>query len=339
MHCRRCNFSASVSVALRTVRGHVASSVTSAVRAHNSHASRCLASEATIFICEFSVSDRRLRTRPADSLRGALNHPVFGFGQLVRSSASPASGPPNKSFKPTPCRGVGHVLYATLAHVRRPATGRLNSGVRRQKAFGSCAVSSATYQLRSALLFGWFLGASLLRSSPLCALTHRMRCVGRLRTRRSSSLGSQRLSRGFGHGRLRVRKARSSVRASVFGKFAGVSVSSASFPPNKSFKPTPHRGVNSVLYATLHAVATPPWGGLTPALGGRKAFCNCVARKPDFLASVSAALRSGCRLVASSVMCVWRAHRSHAWRWPASETVICIVRLSAADAIASVAPG
>ena len=35
---------------------------------------------------------------------------------------------------------------------------------------------------------------------------------------------------------------------------------------NNSFKPTPHRGVNSVLYATLHAVATPLWGGLTPAL-------------------------------------------------------------------------
>ena len=41
--------------------------------------------------------------------------------------------PPNNSFKPTPCRGVGHVLYATLAHVRRPATGRLNSGVIRQR--------------------------------------------------------------------------------------------------------------------------------------------------------------------------------------------------------------
>ena len=52
------------------------------------------------------------------------------FGQLVRSSASPASGPPNKSFKPTPCRGIGCVLYATLARIRRPATGRLNSGVR-----------------------------------------------------------------------------------------------------------------------------------------------------------------------------------------------------------------
>ena len=38
---------------------------------------------------------------------------------------------------------------------------------------------------------------------------------------------------------------------------------------NNSFKPTPHRGVNSVLCATLHAVATPPWGGLTPALGAK----------------------------------------------------------------------
>lgn len=39
---------------------------------------------------------------------------------------------PNNSFKPTPCRGVGRV-NATLARVRRPATGRLNSGVGRHK--------------------------------------------------------------------------------------------------------------------------------------------------------------------------------------------------------------
>jgi hypothetical protein len=45
--------------------------------------------------------------------------------------ASKSGDGPNNSFKPTPCRGIGHVLYATLAHVRRPATGRLNSGVRR----------------------------------------------------------------------------------------------------------------------------------------------------------------------------------------------------------------
>ena len=48
--------------------------------------------------------------------------------------------PPNNSFKPTPCRGIGRVLYATLAHVRRPATGRLNSGVMRGLAVG-CAGS------------------------------------------------------------------------------------------------------------------------------------------------------------------------------------------------------
>jgi hypothetical protein len=62
--------------------------------------------------------------------------------------------------------------------------------------------------------------------------------------------------------------ARSGVPASAFGSCAKVSLLPASFAPNKSFKPTPHRGVNSVLYATLHAVATPPWGGLTPALAG-----------------------------------------------------------------------
>ena len=49
-----------------------------------------------------------------------------------------------------------------------------------------------------------------------------------------------------------------------------------SLAPNNSFKPTLHRGVNSVLCATLHAVATPLRGGLTPALGGRKAL-DCFA--------------------------------------------------------------
>ena len=60
--------------------------------------------------------------------------------------------------------------------------------------------------------------------------------------------------------------ARSGVPASSFGKSAKASPSPASFPPNKSFKPTPHRGVNNVLCATLHAVAAPLWVGLTPAL-------------------------------------------------------------------------
>ena len=64
----------------------------------------------------------------------------------------------------------------------------------------------------------------------------------------------------------RFSSARSGLPASAFGKCAKVSLSPVSFAPNKSFKPTPHRGGNNVLCATLHAVATPPWGGLTPAL-------------------------------------------------------------------------
>ena len=57
----------------------------------------------------------------------------------------------NSSSKPTPCRGVGCVLYATLARIRRPATGRLNSGVRRQKSFLQICRSQVLFTG-----FGWF---------------------------------------------------------------------------------------------------------------------------------------------------------------------------------------
>ena len=89
----------------------------------------------------------------------------------------------------------------------------------------------------------------------------------------------------------------------------------------------------------LHMSAAPPQGGLTQALGGRKALCNCVARKPDLLASVGIALRTSSRLVASSVKFVWRAHTAHALRWPASETVIAIVSSSGTDTVASATSG
>ena len=75
--------------------------------------------------------------------------------------------------------------------------------------------------------------------------------------------------------------------------------------------------------------------GLTPALGGRKAFCNCVARKPDSLASVTAALWPGCRLVASSVKSVWRAHTLHTSRYSASETVFGVGKRAATHAVIS----
>ena len=89
----------------------------------------------------------------------------------------------------------------------------------------------------------------------------------------------------------------------------------------------------------LHASAAPPRGGLTQALGGRKAFCNCVAREPDLLASIGVALRTSSRLVASSVKFLWRAHTLHALRCPASETLIAIVSSSGTDTVASVRSG
>ena len=66
---------------------------------------------------------------------------------------------PNNSFKPTPCRGVSHVLCATLARVRRPATGRLNSGVRphRMVLVESLKISDLAHaaEASAALASGW----------------------------------------------------------------------------------------------------------------------------------------------------------------------------------------
>ena len=67
----------------------------------------------------------------------------------------------------------------------------------------------------------------------------------------------------------------------------------------------PHVVASAVCYALrLHTSAAPPRVGLTQALGGRKAFCNCVARNRDSLALVGTALRSVSRGVASSVKSV-----------------------------------
>ncbi len=129
-------FPASVGAALRSVSCGVASSVKFAWRAHTLHALRCVGRLRKR--CFLSVSVPllilSLLTGPAEiswvrvrafSLRFSASAPGLG------SHRHPP--PPNNSFKPTPCRGIGCVLYATLARIRRPATGRLNSGVRRQK--------------------------------------------------------------------------------------------------------------------------------------------------------------------------------------------------------------
>jgi len=172
---------------------------------------------------------------------------------------------PNNSFKPTPHRGVGHVLYATLAHVRRPAAGRLNSGVRRQKNVRFppplCLSLQPSHSLprlcRSQLLRSFFFGNHALLRSVCRARSNfaGVTCVG---------IGNA--------GWLSVSlSAPDAVASETPGKFAGrarvsplrLSEASAGFilrwhppPPNNSFKPTPCRGVSRVLLR--YASTRPP---------------------------------------------------------------------------------
>ena len=147
---------------------------------------------------------------------------------------------------------------ATLARVRRPATGRLNSGVRRQKSVWWFTVQRCEF-------FGFGQHRSSDKFSALCAsvtslgaLIHRICYVGRLRKQCLVWSAFPRLTQS-----LRIHPAENSqVRVRTFPLLFSAAVPGLRCcqnppPPNNSFKPTPHRGVNSVLCATLHAVATP----------------------------------------------------------------------------------
>ena len=179
---------------------------------------------------------------------------------------SSAGMTPNNSFKPTPHRGINSVLYATLHAVAAPLWVGLTQALGGRKAFDCFAFQCFLPRLRLAPPFGQVVGALLLRSSLSGALIHRIRCIGRLRRQSWHRQLTGYWYGRFGDVRREVLGCASGLSHFNFGNCAKVSLLPASLAPNKSFKPTPHRGVNSVLYATLHAVATPPWGGLTPAL-------------------------------------------------------------------------
>ena len=121
----------------------------------------------------------------------------------------------------------------------------------------------AIHRLRLAVLFGQVFGTLPLRPSLHCALTHPMRCVHRLRILCFLSCGlsvSDAVTSDTSGRRFSRRAQAYGLRS--FGKSAEVSPVPASFPPNKSFKPTPHRGIGHVLYATLARVRCPATGRL-----------------------------------------------------------------------------
>ncbi len=77
--------------------------------------------------------DALLRRPSAESSRGALKHPCFGFSARAPGfDLHRRPPPPNNSFKPTPCRGVSRVpalrLHTSAAPPRvglTPALGRM----------------------------------------------------------------------------------------------------------------------------------------------------------------------------------------------------------------------
>jgi hypothetical protein len=171
---------------------------------------------------------------------------------------------PNNSFKPTPCRGIGHVLYATLAHVRRPATGRLNSGVRRQKSFLQICCSQAYFT-------GFGRQCSSDRLSARCRFVQVCRarsiftCAFRLLASKTMFVCCSFCSAGPAPSETAGGKFAGRAHALPLRLSASVpeaSTPSASHPPNNSFKPTPRRGIGHVLCATLARVRRPATGRL-----------------------------------------------------------------------------
>jgi hypothetical protein len=144
-----------------------------------------------------------------------------------------------------------------------PTQGGLTQALGGRKAFDGFAFQCSFSRLRLALLFGRFHAALLLRSSPSGALTHPIRCVGRLRKRCLVSAGPPLLTLSFLTGPTES----SRVRARAFPLRLSASAPGPGFnrhppPPNNSFKPTPHRGVSSVLCATLARCRRPAVGRL-----------------------------------------------------------------------------
>jgi hypothetical protein len=195
--------SASVGAALRSGCRRAASSVKPVRRAHTSHALRSPASETAIGRVSLPQLTRSLRRRPAESLRGALGPCGFGFRKVRLGSTCIGIHRRLTIRSSRPHVVASAACFALRLHASAaPPRGGLTQALGGKEHSAVALSALQLYQLRSALLFGLFVGTSLLRSSSSDALTLRMRCVGRLRERRSSSAGLPRLTRGFGHDQL-----------------------------------------------------------------------------------------------------------------------------------------
>ena len=145
---------------------------------------------------------------------------------------------PNKSFKPSPLRGLGG--SATIEHRWFPLAGRLNSGVRRQSQHSSVWAV--------AIISGTVLPASCssVRHPAMRAAIIIRNCIGHVRScspRRASIAGSWLAIVSASPAKVQGRRAQALV-ASAASQGKGLSPPGfrRSVTPNNSFKPTPLRG-------------------------------------------------------------------------------------------------
>jgi hypothetical protein len=157
-------------------------------RAHISHALRLSASETMIAF----RSGCWLRTL----CFGSSRRKVHGARSSIPASAF------RQGRRGSICIGVHrrltirssrpHVVASAMCFTLRlhtsaaPPRVGLTQALGGKKHLAALSLATAIDRLRPAWLFGLFSGTLLLRSSPLCALTLRMRCVARLRKQRSS---------------------------------------------------------------------------------------------------------------------------------------------------------
>ena len=182
---------------------------------------------------------------------------------------------PNNSFKPTPHRGINSALYATLHAVAAPLWVGLTQALGGRKAFGCFAFQCSFFRLRLALLFGRFPAALLLRSSPSGALTHRRRCVLRLRKHWLVRIVFRDRHGRFGYTRLKAHRCASGLSRCVFRQVRRGSVRIGIHRHLTIRSSRPHVVASAVCFTLrLHTSAAPPRVGLTQALGAKEKSAN-----------------------------------------------------------------
>ncbi len=235
------------------------------------------------FAARLNSSVRRLKAFVLFASRtGALSASVTTLSDGASALFFSRPHAPNNSFKPTPCRGVSRVLYATLAHVHRPATGRLNSGVRRPKAFVLLASRTGRYRLR------WQRFRIVCRRVLL-------RLQGRVRSCTANDFSTVR-SVFFAnvccsfvwHGACTCARRTRFLRLRCFGSRAAALFFSGSSAPNNSFKPTPCPGfVETSHRASNTGRSLPRSARLNSGVRRLKAFVLFASRTGALSASVT----------------------------------------------------